>query len=135
MTAPTSQQLASVPERTITVRRCELRLSRFVLRGEPETYTVSEAMKRFAKTAGHQARMNVLKARTGNYLGSVMVENRGPRNFILVNVGVDGDISWLLKKRPEFELMLQDVYRVEDVMIPRSTVDLPPIGFKDQGAR
>jgi hypothetical protein len=120
--------------RTITVRRCLLMRGRFVVRGDAETLTVEAALKRFAPTKSQDARMNVLKARTGHYLGTVRVEEKGDRNFLFVNQGPNGDISWLLRKHPEFEAMVKDVYRVEDVEIPSTSLDLPPLGFKDQGA-
>lgn len=111
-------------EWSILLRPCVLRRGRLVPSDDVLTLNLPEAVRKFAASGTRGARANVLNARSGNYLGVLTTRT----SFLLVNRMPGGDIAWLLKKRPELETEISEIYFVQDVVIPRTVVDLPPIG-------
>ena len=109
---------------TLTVRKCLLRRGLLVPRGEPETLTLPDAIKRLAPSGGRGAKLNVLRVRSNSFIGLIK-KNGSVSNFIISNVTMDGDIRWLLHKKPEIEDQILEVYRVDRVYIPKNAVDLP----------
>lgn len=121
-----------VAEHTLTIRRCKLRRGHLIpQQGESETATLTldEAYARLAPTRTHQARTNVNRIRSGQYLGLREAVRPGDRsNFVIINPTTDGDVRWLFQKNPDMRMALKEVYLVEDVVIRRETVELPTIG-------
>lgn len=118
---PEVQPLADVVH-SITLRKCELIRERLVPRGEPESFSLDEALKLLAPTGTLRARANVARVRVGQFIG---VSRSGGSNFVIVNPTSDGDIRWLLRQRPDLNVSIRDIYLVDDVVIQRNTVDLP----------
>lgn len=114
---------------TISLRRCAIRAGRIVPFGETEKLPLQKAIGKLAPSQNAEARMNVLRARPGCFVGLF----KTGKNFLLVNPTSDGNIAWLLKKVPDFQVLVADVCRVEDVNIPQTAIDLPPLGFPEGG--
>lgn len=110
-------------EHVLTLKLCRISEGRLLPRGEAVVLPIKEAIARLAPSGEHRAKLNVVVARTGNYLGLI---NRGKmvNNFLLAS-NSGNDISWLLKKEPGIEAKILEVYLVEDVTIPKSSEDLP----------
>ena len=113
-----------LPTQTLTVRKCLLRRGLLVPRGEPETLTLLDAIKRLAPSGERGAKLNVLHVRPNSFIGLIKKKN-AVANFVISNVTMDGDIRWLLQKNPEIESQILEVYRVDHVYIPRNAIDLP----------
>lgn len=115
--------MTSIPgetSHTLAVVRCEVVRGFLVSRGAPELLSLAEAVRRLAPSKSRKALSNVIKAKTGNFIG-VSVSG----NFLLINPTGDGDVRWLLNKRPEFESSLREIYRVDGVEIRRAVSDGP----------
>jgi len=113
---------------SITVRRCSLVVSKLVPKGESITLDMHQALRKFVAGNTPSGRSNLLRARSGCFLGIIKID-KGERNFLLINPDMKNDIGWLLRKSPEIEKSIKEVYRVDDVIIPRNAIDLPPQGF------
>ena len=68
MQADEAKELVA-PTRSLTVRRCEVRLGQVRKTGEREVLPLAEAMTRLAPSRSRRARMNVVNARVGWYIG------------------------------------------------------------------
>lgn len=123
----TEETVSPIPvaAHTLKIRRCAFRRGHLVPEGDSEELTLDEAFRKLAPTGTRQARTNVVRVRTGQYLGLKPSNNS---NFSIINPTTDGDIRWLFQQKPEMKSALKEVYLVEDVVIRRETVDLPPIG-------
>ena len=108
----------------LTVRPCSIRRGRLLPSGDAKDLNIKEAVAILAPSASPLARANVLKAKTGQYVG-VKVDSS---NFVIVNPTSDGDIRWLLRKHPDLQTQIRDVYLVESVVIRRNVIDLPSDG-------
>ena len=106
---------------SFTFRKCKLVRGRLVVRGEPEFYNLEEACSRFAPSGTVRAKINVLKAKTGDYLG---LRKDIRSNFVIRNPTSDGDIRWLLQQYPEFKLRMGEVYLVHGHVIRRELADV-----------
>ena len=114
--------------RKITLCRCEIRVGRARHVGEPETLTLSEAMDRLAPSKTRRARMNVLNARVGWYIGlREQAPGKPPSNFMFKNPTGGGDVRWILQEMPDFEDVVLDVYYVKDVEIPNGIEGEPAV--------
>jgi hypothetical protein len=109
----------------VTVRKCSLQRKRLFPDGESQTLNIKEAVSLLAPSRTRQARANVLKLKTGQFIGVKVVDSS---NFVIVNPTNDGDIRWLLKQYPDLALQIRDVYLVESVTIRRNAIDLPSDG-------
>lgn len=116
----------------ITVQRCELKRGILVSDGVSKTFDLADAVKKFAPTGSPQAKHNVLRARVGHYIGLAQKRGGEKINYLLVNAVSGGDVSWLIKRNPEIESLLSEVYLVVDVQLPRTGVDLPSIDRSGQ---
>jgi hypothetical protein len=106
---------------SISVKRCLIKNGHLLPRGDIIVLSVDKAFELMAPSKTSMAKMNILKAKTGNFIG-ISTNNT---NFRLVNQTTTGDIRWLLKKKPEFAEVTKEIYRVEDVVIPVTAQDLP----------
>ena len=106
---------------------CQLRGQVLVKSGKRFPISLREAITKFAKSSDPRTNANILRARRGHYLG---IRKKGDRleNFLIVNPTQDGSISWLLKKVPDLEHNIIEVYLVDEVQRPYSAVDLPGAG-------
>lgn len=86
---------------------------------------IKEAIALLAPNKTRQGRANVLKLKTGQFIG---IKTSDKSNFVIVNPTNDGDIRWLLKHHPDLQMQIRDVYRVESVNFRRSVIDLPSDG-------
>ena len=109
----------------ITVRRCSLMRKRLLPEGEPQALNLKEAVALLAPNKTRLGRANVLKLKTGQYVG---VKSGNLSNFVIMNPTNDGDIRWLLKKHPDLASQIRDIYLVESVIIRRNAIDLPSDG-------
>jgi len=109
----------------VMVRKCEIRRKRIVVVGDVETLNLKEAVALLAPTQSHRARANVMKLKTGQYVG---VRSADLSNFVIVNPTSDGDIRWLIRDKPDFRHDVRDIYLVDGVRIRRNTVDLTESG-------
>lgn len=108
----------------VTVRKCEIRRRRLHPVGEPADLNIKEAVTLLAPSKTHLARTNILRAKTGQYVGV----KSDLSNFVIVNPTSDGDIRWLLRKYPDLPLFIRDIYLVESVTIRRNAIDLKSDG-------
>lgn len=129
MTAPASMPFnASDLSHRITVQRCALKRGYLVrVSQETETLDLEEAFKRFAPSGSRQAKHHVLAARPGHYLGLAKVGANRVNNVLIVPF-VRNDIRFFLRKNPQIESVLTDVFLVVDVQLPKTGIDLPSIG-------
>jgi len=109
----------------LTIRKCSLKRSRLFPEGDPRVLNLKEAVGLLGPSGTRTARTNVVKLKTGQFIG---VKSSDLSNFIIVNPTNDGDIRWLLKKHPDLQLHIRDVYLVESVTIRRNAIDLPSDG-------
>lgn len=109
------------------VRKCKLHDGVLTPRGARSALTLKEAFAKFCSSAEQQAKANLLRARRGHYLG---IRKKGNRleNFLIVNPTADGDVRWLLRKIPELEASIIEVYVVDEVNRAKNATDLPTIG-------
>lgn len=114
-----------VAAHSLKIRRCDFKRGYLIPREDSEQLTLDQAFRRLAPTRTKEARTNVVRVRTGQYLG---LKPRDKTNFLIINPTSDGDIRWLIQRKPEIKSELKEVYLVEDVVIRRKTVDLPPLG-------
>jgi hypothetical protein len=112
-------------DHTVTVRKCLLARKRLLPDGDPQTLNIKEAVALLAPNKTRLGRANVLRLKTGQYVG---VKTNDLSNFVIVNPTNDGDIRWLLKKHPDLASQIRDVYLVESVTIRRNAIDLPSDG-------
>jgi hypothetical protein len=108
----------------VTVRKCEIRRQRLHPVGDAQDLNIKEAVALLAPSRTHLARTNVLRIKTGQYLGV----KSDSSNFVIVNPTSDGDIRWLLRKHPDLPLFTREVYLVESVIIRRNAIDLKSDG-------
>jgi len=108
----------------LTIRPCVVRRGRLFPDGDAQDLNIREAVDLLAPSKRHLARTNVLRAKTGQYIGV----KSDSSNFVIVNPTSDGDIRWLLKKYPDLQFQIRDVYLVESVVIRRNAIDLPSDG-------
>jgi hypothetical protein len=108
----------------LTVRKCVLRRGRLLPDPEVQDLNIKEAVAILAPSKTRLARTNVLRAKTGQYVGV----KSDSSNFVIVNPTGDGDIRWLLRKYPDLQFQIRDVYLVESVVIRRNAIDLPSDG-------
>lgn len=106
---------------TLTLRRCQFRRGFLSHNKEAETLPLDQALRRLAPTGSRLAKLNVIRVRPGYYIG-VMKDGT---NFMFKNPTFDGNIGWILQKRPDFEEVVQAVYFVEDFFLKRDMMDLP----------
>lgn len=106
----------------VTLRKCSLARKRLFPEGDAVTLNIGEAVALLAPSRARTAKMNVLKLKTGYYVG---VKSKDLSNFVIVNPTSDGDIRWLLRKSPDFPETIRDIYLVESVTIRRNAIDLP----------
>ena len=116
----------------ITAQPCVLKRGILVPGGNPQSFDLAEAVRKFAPTGSTQAKRNVLRARVGHYIGLIPRADGGKLNFLLVNAVDGGDVRWLIKRSPEIEPLLSDVYLVVDVQLPRTGTDLPSVDGSGQ---
>ena len=109
----------------VTVRRCSFKRKRLLPEGESQTLNLKEAVALLAPSKTRLGRANVIRLKTGQFVG---VKASDLSNFVIVNPTNDGDIRWLLKKYPDLALQIRDVYLVESVTIRRNAIDLPSDG-------
>jgi hypothetical protein len=109
----------------VTVRRCSLTRKKLLPEGEPQTLNLKEAVALLAPSKTRLGLANVIRLKTGQYVG---VKSGDLSNFVIVNPTNDGDIRWLLKKHPDLASQIRDVYLVESVTIRRNAIDLPSDG-------
>jgi hypothetical protein len=128
--APTRSQPERLPEfltendHIVTVRKCEIRRQRLLPVGDAQDLNIKEAVALLAPSKTHLARTNVLRIKTGQYVGV----KSDSSNFVIVNPTNDGDIRWLLRKHPDLPLFTREVYLVESVTIRRNAIDLKSDG-------
>jgi hypothetical protein len=108
----------------LTLRVCVVRRGRLLPSGDASDLNIKEAVALLAPTRARLARANVLRAKTGQYIGV----KSDSSNFVIVNPTSDGDIRWLLRKYPDLQMQIRDVYLVESVVIRRNAIDLPSDG-------
>lgn len=106
---------------TLTIKKCVLRRGYVSPRGDAEVLPLKEAVKRLAPSGTRSARVNVLRARPGHYIGVTA----DMANFVFKNATNDGDIRWIILKKPDFERQVREIYLVEDCVIAKNSVDLP----------
>lgn len=111
-------------DHVITVQKCALRRSRLFPEGDLITLNLKEAVALLAPSGRHYARVNVMKLKSGHFIG---VKAGDKSNFVIVNPTTDGDIRWLLRKNPDLPVIARDIYYVESVSIRRNTIDLPKV--------
>jgi hypothetical protein len=111
-------------DHVLTVRSCVVRRGRLLSSDEVKDLNIKEAVALLAPSQTRLARANVLRAKSGQYVG-VKTDSS---NFVIVNPTSDGDIRWLLRKFPDLQLQIRDVYLVESVVIRRNAIDLPSDG-------
>lgn len=109
----------------LTVRKCSLKRKRLFPEGESQTLNIKEAVSLLAPSQTRVGRSNVLKLKTGQFVG---VKSSDLSNFVIMNPTGDGDIRWLLQKHPDLALQIRDVYLVESVTFKRNAIDLPSDG-------
>lgn len=71
-----------------------------------------------APSGSYNAKMTLRALRPGTYVGTTK-DRRDPkvlRNFVLANPDRSAQVDGVLKKDPEFEERLVDVYRVDEVV-------------------
>lgn len=112
----------SEKDHLITIRKCDVVRKRLHAVGESISLNLKEAVNLLAPSKSRLARLNVLKLKSGQYIG---VKAKDLSNFVIVNPTDDGDIRWLLKKQPDIFSIVRDVYFVESVSIRRNAIDLP----------
>jgi hypothetical protein len=97
-----------------------------VPRGEQVVLSLPEAVAKFCAANEPGSRANLFKARVGNFIG---IRNKGTRleNFLIVNPTTDGDIRWLLRKMPELDTSIIEVYVVDEIYRPKNATDLPTV--------
>lgn len=108
----------------LTIRKCALRRGRLLPSGDARDVNIKEAVALLAPSLTRLARANVLRAKTGQYVGV----KSDSSNFVIVNPTGDGDIRWLLRKYPDLQIQIREVYLVESVVIRRNAIDLPSDG-------
>jgi len=108
-------------DHVITVQKCEFKRGRLIPFGDLLVLNLKEAVALLAPTRKHFARVNVMKLKSGHYIG-LKSDNS---NFVIVNPTTDGDIRWLLRKQPDLPFWTRDIYVVESVAIRRNAIDLP----------
>jgi hypothetical protein len=86
--------------------------------GDPEVLTLEVAMARLAPSKSRRARMNVINARVGWYIGTRDQGGDLPNNFLFKNPTPGGDVRWILQEIPDFEDVVLELYYVSDVEIP-----------------
>lgn len=111
-------------DHVLTVRRCVVRRGRLVPDEEAKDLNIKEAVTLLAPSQTRLARAHVLRVRSGQYVGV----KSDLSNFLIVNPTSDGDIRWLLRKHPDLQFQIRDVYLVESVVIRRNAIDLPSDG-------
>lgn len=109
----------------VTVRKCVFKRKRLIPEGESLVLNIKEAIRLLAPNGTRHGRSNVIKLKTGQFIG-VKISDKS--NFVIVNPTNDGDIRWLLKHYPELQMQIRDVYLVESVNFRRSVIDLPSDG-------
>jgi hypothetical protein len=112
-------------DHVVTVRKCSFKRSRLFPEGEQQVLNLKEAVNLLAPSRTRVARANVLKLKTGQFIG---IKSSDLSNFVIVNPTNDGDIRWLLRKRPDLQEHIRNVYLVESVAIRRNAIDLPSDG-------
>ena len=115
----------SADPNSISIRKCVMRRGRLAPRGAVETISMKVAMDRLAPSGSRTARMNLLRAKTGHFIG-LMSTGKDLTNFIIINPTTNGDIRWLLNKNPEVEKAIKEVYRVEHVDLEMVATDVSP---------
>lgn len=108
---------------TLFLTKCELKGNTLVERGEYFPLSINEAIQRLAPSGMPGAKFNVLKVKTGAYIG-IWNRNGQIKNFIIHNPTDDGNITWLLDKLPELGASLIEVYLVNDISKPKKARDL-----------
>lgn len=115
--------MTNADQYTFYVTKCELRGGVLVERGNYFPLTIREVVAKFAPSKQSNAKANILKAKSGSYLG-ICNKNGQVRNFVIYNPSDNGDIRWLLEKVPELESSIIEVYLVNDIDRPKSTQDI-----------
>lgn len=83
--------------------------------------------KKLAPSKDRQALMNLRTLQIGAFVGlSTNTRLRRVGNFVLLNQDRSGNLRWILKKDPEFERRVLEVYRVEDVRWDSKVVESSP---------
>ena len=129
-----SYDSSKFPERTgledhqVTVYKCSFRRQRLVPEAIPHVMNIKEAVSLLAPSKTSKARANVLKLKSGQFIG---VKSADLSNFVIVNPTNDGDIRWLLAKHPDIEKQVRDIYLVDSVVIKRNSIN---ISAEDSGA-
>jgi hypothetical protein len=128
--APALSQPDRLPEflnendHIVTVRKCEIRRQRLHPVGEAMELNIKEAIALLAPSGSRLARTNILRAKTGQFVGV----KSDSSNFVIVNPTTDGDIRWLLRKHPDLPMFVRDIYFVESATIRRNAIDLKSDG-------
>ena len=112
-------------DHTVTVRKCSLTRKKLLPEGEALTLNLKEAVALLAPNKTRLGRANVVRLKTGQYVG---IKSGDLSNFVIVNPTNDGDIRWLLSKHPDLSSQIRDIYLVESVTIRRNAIDLPSDG-------
>lgn len=111
-------------DHVLTLRLCVVRRGRLIPDGEAQDVNIKEAVALLAPSKTRLAMANVLRAKTGQYIGV----KSDSSNFVVVNPTSDGDIRWLLNRHTDLKFQIRDVYLIESVMIRRNAIDLPSDG-------
>ena len=129
VSTPTDENAEPVEAvRRLTLCRCEIKVGRIRTTGTPEVLTLQEAMTRLAPSNTRRAKMNVINARVGWYIGLREQDpGKPPSNFLFQNPTRGGDIRWILQEMPDFEEVVLDVYYVKDVEIPNGIEGEPVV--------
>ncbi len=120
-------ELETDEQRRICLIPCKIRDGKLVGNGTVVSFTLREAAQKFAPSSEPRARANVLRAKRGNYIGMIKA-GKIYRNFLIVNPTDDGNIKWLLRKSPELEASISEIYLVDEIVNKRIALDLPSIG-------
>lgn len=118
----------SPDDHQITLRKCVLRRKHLHASGDPITLNINQAIAILAPSRTKMARMNVIKLRPQSYIG---IRTSDSSNFVIVNPTSDGDIRWLLKRNPELQSQIGDIYLVDSVEIRRNSISLPMDSVED----
>ena len=98
---------------------CHLREGRLApVKGtKPVVFNWAELVAVLAPSKEPRAKMTLRSIQPGAYVGTAKdrTDPKVLRNFVLVNQDRSSQLGWILRKDPEFERRLVDVYRVDEV--------------------
>lgn len=104
----------------ITIKKCQIKNDKLIPTGEKEVLDIRDAIRKLAPSKSGKGIQNVVNAKSGHYIGL----NSDGTNFVIVNPTDDGDIRWLIRKKPELLDNISELYLVDDMEIKRNFIDL-----------